>query len=300
MIDLTQVQALETLRLFTPFGIRFWDDVTGQVIGDGLSVIAYSIAYPARRVAAIVTPHGVYALHGLPGLHAVENGGPVTQRKPFVIEVVDSAGRFQPFLLQVEIPANGLFEWTCDPLSSPFTGGSSPATFPTFAPLFSSPTRLPPGGMAVVRAQLWDADANIPAAFAVVELFYGSKLLVRGFADAAGQVALIFAYPEPVAQYDTLGTSPPQLAGQGANVLLPWTLQIYANYQPSLPPSPAAGAIPDVCRVLSQSAATLWADSSRKQPLVNIQLTFGQACIVRSVNTGDDALLSTLLVTPAM
>lgn len=289
MIDPAQV--LESLTLFTPFGIRFWDEATGQVIADGLSVVAYSPAYPSRRVATVVTAHGVYALRGLPGLRDIENGGPVTQSKPFILEVVDGAGRFQPFLLQVEAPSSGLFQWTCDP---------APTAAATLVPLFSSPTRVPPGGMAVVRAQLWDAAAHMWAAFAEVEVYNGGKLLARSFADQAGQVALIFAYPEPVTQYDALGASPPQLAGQGANTLLPWTLQISVNYQPSLSPPLAAATIPDVCQVLSQSAATLWADGSLKGPLVNIQLMFGQECIVRSVDIGDDAPLSTLLVTPAM
>lgn len=305
MIDPLQFQLLETLTLFSPFGIRFWDEVTRQIIGDSLSVVAYPPGYPALRVRAVVNRHGVYVLRGLSGLHSVENGGPETRQKPFIIEVTDSSLRFQPFLLPVALPVSGLYQWTCDPLSSPFTADSPVTTYLTMVPLFSSTARLPPWGMAVVRAELWDAHAQVAAAFAVMELFYEGKLLARGFADAAGRVALIFAYPEPVSSYAALGASPglPGTAsGQSGGKLPPWTMQAYVNYEPSLSPGAPVSTLPDVCHVLSQPPATLL-DGGQQAQLMNIQLTFGQECIVRSFTTGDNprpAPPAKLLVIPAM
>lgn len=63
---INQVQVLERLTLVAPFGVRFWDTVSGRAIGEGLTVTAYPHGNPARRVHAFANRSGVYALCTLP------------------------------------------------------------------------------------------------------------------------------------------------------------------------------------------------------------------------------------------
>jgi hypothetical protein len=302
MIDQLQFQPLETLALFSPLGIRFWDEVTRQMIGDGLNVVAYPSGYPARRVRGLVNRHSVYVFRGLPGLQAVEHGGLETRQKSFMVEVTDSSSRFQPFLLSVELPMSGLYQWTCDPLSSPYSSDSPLTMYPTFVPLFSGAARQPSWGMAVVRAELWNALTQAPAAFAVMELYNEEKLLARGFADATGRVALIFPYPEPVSSYAELGTSPSSsgtAGNQSGGALPPWRMLVYVNYTPSLFSGVSTSPLPDICHVLSQFPATLL-DGGQQVQSMHIQLTFGQDYIVRSILIGDTSIPpAKLLVIPA-
>ena len=79
----------------------------------------------------------------------------IPPNKDFVVEVSDDERRFQPFQFTASLPARGVFNgmgWTTrrPPLAS--------------VPLFSSPVRTAPGGMAIIRAELWDTsiDARPP------------------------------------------------------------------------------------------------------------------------------------------
>jgi len=284
------VSGSEWISLVTPFGIRFWDAVSGSVISDGLRVTAYPPKGPERGIQAIVNRQGVYILHSLPGLRALENGtgdanfwADLPKQLPFIIEVVDNERRFQAFSLQADLPTRGLFVWTCGSLSSP------PLADMTLVPLYSAATRTVPGGMAVVRAQLWNPLLGQPAAFALVELAYNGQPLVQGFADISGQVALIFPYPEPVnAAFGSPAMTHIPLAQQT------WTLQLQAAFSP-LSPVPA---IPDVCTIFAQPPATLWTDTARGEPLTDVTLPFGQELIVRSQHAGDHTPLSVVFITP--
>src|SRR2546421_11464505 len=116
MID--PILVIEHVTLTTPFGIRFWDEVTGMAVNDGLSVTAYIassairqvktipdqrqvVSIRAPRVQSFPNRQGVYVLRNLPGLRRAENGeGDVNywasvSRRSFVIEVVDTYRRFQ-------------------------------------------------------------------------------------------------------------------------------------------------------------------------------------------------------------
>src|SRR5580700_5097492 len=63
---------LETQRIFTPLGIRFWDFAQDRTVDDGLMVAAVSPVVGLSPIAAVRTRSGVYAFQGLPGLHDVE------------------------------------------------------------------------------------------------------------------------------------------------------------------------------------------------------------------------------------
>lgn len=284
----SQVQILETVTRFAPFGIRFWDEVSRNVIRDGLQVVAYPPSRPALRTLAFVNPHGIYALLGLPGLRDIENGLPSSKKYPFIIEVTDASERFQPFLLSTELPWTGLFVWSCGPSSSPHPG--SPLDLaPTFVPLYSSPTRTLPSGQAVLRAELWDPVLQGPAAFALVNVFYRGQFLAQSFADASGHIAVIFPYPQ---WRNTLAShaSPVSLDMQPT-----WTIELRAAYTPQVPALP----IPHLCMALQQSAATLWNDDVRTLPLQPLTLVFGQELVVQSTRTRGSTPPSVLLITPA-
>ena len=299
MIDSTQVHVIERVTRVAPFGVRFWDTVSGSVIGDGLSITAYPPANPALSVQAFVNRSGVYALQNVPGLRAIENGAgdanfwaTLPPGQPFVIEVIDSYRRFQPFLFTADLPVQGLFTLTCGPDSPPL---SPLAPVMAMVPLFSTPTRPVTGGMAVLRADLWDLAANVPASWALLTISIAGLPLVSGFADFYGRIALIFPYPPPVDFIDAdspdspIGMEGPPLTQQQ------WAVQLQAAYTP-LNPVPL---IPDLCTTLTQLSATLWVDAKRTQPLTQATLVFGQELIVRSQDTGGLTPPSVLLITPA-
>src|SRR5574341_22614 len=155
MITLPTV--LERLTRVTPLGLRFWDPVSRAVVGEELNVVVYPPHQPERRTLALETSTGIYAAQNLPGLRALEYGAgdedywdALPPQRPFVVEVVDPQGRFQPFRFTADLPARDLFILNCP------SDGSPPAAMVTVL-LFTSPTRPVPGAMAVLRADLRDA-----------------------------------------------------------------------------------------------------------------------------------------------
>lgn len=304
---------IERLTRTTPLGLRFWDDVTGKVIGDGLVVTAYPPASPLRRIEARVNRSGVYVLSDLPGLREVEFGTgddefwsafeqnsppPATAR--FKIEVVDSWRRFMPFLLTIDAPVKNIIA------SIPDSPASSPPESAQGIPLYSAASRATPAAMAVLRAELreWKTDGNHqgePARWAVVEARMAGRLLSRGVADENGLVALIFPYPAPVTH--PLG-SPPAISPPGAEGPAlrdqQWTIELSASFDRIRPqaPFPGAPALPDIADVLTQSPATLWVDSERQEALTETTLSFGRELVLRST-TGINATGSVVFISAA-
>ncbi|MFL5653295.1 MAG: hypothetical protein ACJ8CB_03810 [Ktedonobacteraceae bacterium] len=295
MID--SISVIERLTLVAPFGVRFRDEVSGSIVGDGLTVTAYPPINPARRVQAFANPSGVYVLRNVPGLRNFEHGAGdanfwnnLPPKRSFIIEVVDNARRFQSFRFTADLPVRGLFPWECGATAS------SPPTTPAMVPLYSAPTRPVPAGMAVLRAQLWDPIAQVYAAGAVIEVQLLGRPPVRGFADALGRIVLIFPYPEPT---DFVLDSLPSASPVGASVPLTqhtWSIELRAAYAPQQP----VPFIPDLCTTLMQSPAILWADKARTQHLPPVTLHFGQELVVRSTDTAHNTALPVLLITPAV
>jgi len=273
---------LERVTRVAPLGVRFWDPLSNQLIADGLLAAAYPAGQPERRVPARVNHAGVYIFQNLPWLFDAEHGtGDAAYwesqaRIRFLVEVTDSLRRFLPCRFAADLPFRGLFGLDCLP-------DESPPALADAMPLYSAPTRPVPGGMAVVRASLWDALAERPASWALLEVLQGGRLLARGLSDAGGQVALIFPYPEP----PNFGSGTPLIRQT-------WTVQIQAGYSPRWP----APASADICETLAQPLAQLWADAGRKQPLDDAILRFGQELVVRSRATVSGPLLSELWITP--
>jgi hypothetical protein len=162
-------------------------------------------------------------------------------------------------------------------------------------PLFSAPTRIAAAGLATLRASLWDAAADEPAAWAMLEARIAGRPTVRGLADEAGRVALVFPYPEPASFAEQ---SPPPASAPFTKQ--EWPVQLFASYAPRRPVPPLA-ALPDA---LGQPRAKLWADAALTSTLTQATLRAGRELVVRSFETSPEAPsgarpLPVLLITPA-
>jgi hypothetical protein len=263
---------IEAITRVTPLGVRFWDDITQRPISDGLAVTAYPANQPARRSAARVNCADTFIFQDLPGLHEAEFGAgndeywtsPPAQRE-FVVEVIDPFDRFQPFTFAAHPPERGRFNWWCAP------SGAPPDHAPV--PLFSAPARSVPGGLAVMRIEVWDAVRHAPAAWALLEAHYDGRRIARSYADQKGRVVLMFPYPEPS---DPPITSPPSQRTSLVNQS--WPIELRAFYAPSLP----VPDVPDLCDVLQQPEVQLLNNLSPEVLLGDVDLKFGGKLTVSS------------------
>ena len=278
---------LETVTRTALLGMRFWDRVTGSIVGDGLQVTEMRTG-----IAAVPNRSGVFVLHDFPGLHASANGSgddtfwsspPAAATTTFV--VTDAARRFLPFAFTMEVPLQGLFAEDCGLAASP------PDAVAGGVPLFSAPSRVVPAGVAAVRADLWDAEADAPAAWAVLEVSSNGGSVYRGVADELGRTVVLLPYPEPPWH----GSSPPP--GSRALSDQTWPLTIAVRYAPAAAspplPDPASGNAPDLCAVLTQPSGTLLGAESPATPLGSQTLAFGRELVLRTPGR------SVLLVIPA-
>jgi hypothetical protein len=291
------IKELERFARVAPLGVRFRDTTSGMLIGDGLRVVVYPSASPALRTPAIVNRSSTWVGQQLPGLRVVEAGAgddaywatvPLT---PFVVEVVDLAGRFLPFTFAADLPVRGLFAWDCPALTSPLSPLSplSPPESMGAVPLFSSATRSTATGMAAIRAELRDPVTDAPAAWAVITAEPDGAAPAIGIADEEGRVVVFLPYPEPI---DAIpGASPPSgppLVDQA------WSVALRVQYtRVTRPP-----AIADLCHTLQQPPATLWSDFGHGVPLTAAMLRYGRDLVLRSFDPVTGAPLPVLHVTP--
>ena len=280
---------LERLTCVALFGVRFWDAVSTRTVSDDLSVSASLPNNSTRRFALTPNRSGVYVLHHAPGLEAFEYGAGdeafwenLPPLRPFVIEVNDLQRRFHPMAFTVKLPNRGIFGW--EALSASPRASVLPAV-----PLYSTPTRTVPGGMAVVRADLWDARENSPAAWAVVEVQSESQAPICALADENGRVAVIFPYPEPLPGSMSSPPGSPLAGGPRQLTDQTWPIHLRVFYSPHIP----TPRIPSLEDVLNQAPATLLATLSPPVPLSEVRLAFSQELIVKS------QFRSELLVIPA-
>lgn len=267
------IHVLETIGRVAPLGCRFYDAVQNRTVYEGLQVSAYLLSEPQKRRSAVVTRSGAFTFRQIPSLTALEFGMgdddywrslPPPQKA--VVEVIDLHEQFQPFWFEVDVPVRGL-------VVSPCGETSSPPENPVGISLYSAPTRSVKEGVAVLRAQLWDATEDVPASWAYVELWDGTTLHAQGIADREGRLAVFFPYPA----LETLVSGSPPLADQPLHGYV-WSLEIRGHYR-SMDPVPD---IPNICEVLRQPAAELWSDDSPLSPLTVVQLEYGKELIVRS------------------
>ena len=254
----------EQIILSAPLGIGFWDTVTDVLVDHGLSVSLRPRHVAEPRLRSSVNARGIHVFHGLPGFPAqtlvtdepVGTSPPAARR--FTFDVADDDHRFLPFSFDADCPVSGLFVPACIQDSPPQSA---------YVPLFSSATRIAPGGMATVRAELRDANSDAPAAWAVVRAEYQGRELGRGVADADGKLVLIFSYPEPAV------LSPPTVYPWR------WSIRLHATYATPIGVVPST---PSLCAVLGQPPASLLLDASPAVELGEQSLEFGRELIVTS------------------
>jgi len=285
----------ERVAITCPLGVRFLDSATNAIVGDDLLIEAYLAANQERRVAAVPNRSGVWAFHGLPGLkefeYAANDDGrwiPEPPKRRFVIEVSDAQGRFLPSQFALEAPARVLS--TGEEFASPLSLSLRTVK------LFSSPSRPVPGGLAVVRAQIFEDASDTPAAWTLIEVsvsVLNRAITAQGAADGQGRLALIFPYPEPtnVGISSPIGGGPQLLSQQS------WTLTFRAWH--TFDPQP--GDFVDLDRVLSlttRSPDNLWDDGSPLIPFTAADLVFGRELVV-PVRLPGDLRPRKLFITPA-
>ena len=294
------IRVMERVSRVTPLGVRFLDEATGTLVGDGLQVSAFPEGQPASRRQSVVNRSGVHVLMDLPGLRDLEYAdgdagddawwAALPARRPYTVEVWDTLGRFLPTSFRAELPHRGLFAPDCvaSPPSPLAPLGDGPAV-----PLFSAPARQSAVPLAVLRAELWDPNELGPAAWALVEVTSPTGAFARGVADAQGRLALFFQYPEPEdflpgSQVDasSLPAGPPLLEQA-------WALQVRVHYTRRTP----VPQLPDVCLTLSQPPAGVWAEvTGSPLELLEPTLRYGQELVLRT----QDAPGSRLWITPTV
>jgi hypothetical protein len=262
----------ERVSLTCPLGLRFLDVTSDAFVAADaaeLRVVASPLDAPLRETIGVVTPRGVFAFHGLPGFRKFENSQAndrwesAPPRRDFQIEVHDGLGRFLPCTFTVSAPERGL---------ALLADAGSPSWIEADAvPLFSAPSRTPPPGLAVVRAELRELASGLPAAWALMEASYSSAGAIRtarGLADDQGRVLLMFPYPE--GQRRAFALSPP--AGSRGLSQQEWIIDFTVFHEPVEDPEKAA----EYGRRLSQPAVLAWGGSSPLAPLGQESLRFGR------------------------
>lgn len=279
---------IETFSLVAPLGLCFHDAASGERISDGLSVSVYPATANVRKIRKPALPNrvGVYVLQKAYGLENFPFGKGDAEfwqnnppRKSYVVEVFDVERRFQPFQFTVELPVKGIYKWENLPSVSPNKNSTS-------IPLYSAPPRKISGGMAVIRAELREAD-DVPASFAVLEARFEGNLVARGIADRDGQIVLIFPSLSP--QNNPI-VSPPATATRISLADQQWILDLTIKYEPNIfqtsPPVLSGDGeeelFPDLRLVLAQAEGTLWADAGQTEEYETATLHLGKELILRS------------------
>lgn len=296
---------LETQRIFTPLGIRFWDFAQDRTVEDGLAAYAVSPVPGLEPIPATRTASGIYAFQGLPGLREVEyppsnSNSPTSPPRavPFVIFVYDLLNRYlsQAFTLELPLPYRGIF------LSNEVT---SPPGAAARAYLFSAPTRSVPSGCAAIRAQLWDKAANAPMKFAALQVSVAGNRWT-GISDQNGAVAVLFPYPP----LDQLSLGSPPGSGQGSIYNTTWPVSVQIQSQPSQLKFPLGAmtnlpvswmATPSLKSVLNdQGSATIW-NTEAGPPAVTFSATlpYGAELVLRTGAIVTEKFSGSLLITPA-
>ena len=309
------VTVLEQLTRITPFGLGLWDVAAGALVSEGLSVRLRRFADAQVDAALDAHPNraGIFIAEDLPALRAFEMGieeswTPASPPQLFLVEVRDALGRFTPFVMTLSLPQRGLAVPHCVTFARlpelPAPPAASPPARLRYVPLFSAATRLPPAGMAVVRATLINVDSGVPAHHAVLEVHDGDDTLGRGIADEQGQVAVFFAYPEPEVPFGSSPpTSPPSLTTARALTDQEWTLAIKVRFGSNLTRYTLdrdRPAVADLCALLDQPEVDALTSASPPSVLSEVTLSYGEELLLgEEVVLGEGRAARELFIRPA-
>jgi hypothetical protein len=268
-------------------GCRFIDAATRQPVCEGLSVTLFPAKQPRLQAVAQRTSSGVYALHRVPGMGQMDVGlgdaafwaTAKAMAKDHVVEVRDQLGRYLPMSWHTQLPTLG-----------PFGTSSSPSGLPEPVALYASHSCVAPPSLAVVRAHLRSRAAQDQPQLrhAMLTATCAGKQVGQGFANEDGQIALVFAYPEPAsAGHPTKSFS--------------WDLT-FTLHPSVIPPEGAAASpstLPDLQDLLTQDQQVPWdlfatfnPDTQATTALGAVALQLGQELVLQ---TGG---MSHLLVSP--
>lgn len=309
------VAPLDVVQRNVALGLRFWDMASATSLVDGLVVEVFPRSNARARRHALPNPSGIYVAHALAGLRAFEfeetpAGDPVDapwrnthEGSPslaagYRIEVWDPRGRFLPIAFDADLPARGLLNWVVpwlsppQPVSLPGGAPSSPQVLVDRIPLFSAPSRPTPEPLAVVRAQMREADGGPVAAWALLGVEIDGEVVGLGMADREGRVAVHFPYPEPPR---TPLASPPEARSD-----FRWTVGLTAYASSSSPPVPPPDVpdIPDLAEVLAQLATPRAVVDGLVSPVSPRRLEYRVPMTARTEGQ-PEADASWLLVSPA-
>lgn len=230
------------------FGCRFVDAATGRPVTSGLSVTLFPAKKPHQQAQAMCTRSGVYTVHRVPGMGTLDMGAgdaafwakAQTQTQDYVAEVRDLLGRYLPMSWHTTAPTLGPFDTSGTAVSA--------AGLPEPIALYAHPHCVAPSSMAVVRAHLRDkqGQAHVLLRHALLRISYAGKQIAQGFANEDGQVAVVFAHPEPASVGDP---------GKSFRWDLSFTLH------PAAPPDgtePPPSILPDRQDLLDQDQQVPW------------------------------------------
>jgi hypothetical protein len=300
---LPTVRVLERTRAFTSLGIRFWDAALRVPVHDGLQVFAWLSGGDFAPVRAVRGSGGVYSFHDLPGRAAQERPAadeehPETlgPQLDYVVAVDDPAGRFLPTAFTVTLPLG--YRGVLGQGGSPPGGGAGRAY------LFPAPSRVVGAAAAAVRAELWDAVAERPAAWAVLRVVVAGRVRLA-IADARGRALAVV----PLPAVEGLGLGSPPGSGQSPPAGTSWPVAVSVRYSPEALRFPFAGhphlpagwaARPSLKSILdAQGPARIVADEALGPVETwDAELRFGQELVLRTVAAGG-APLSRLSIVAA-
>lgn len=290
---------IETLTYVAPFGLGLWDVAAGKLVSEDLEVRVFALSARGAYgpITAIANHSGVFVGQNFPLLRDFEAGAgdaefwsSLPPSTPYLVEVRDPLRRYTPFVMRVDLPRRGLAVPRCvAALMPPPPFPPSPPTAPAYVPVFGTAARRVPAGMTAVRATLFDADTGGPAELAVLEVRESGRLIGRGISDARGEVAAVFAYPEPPdappasSPVSSPLHSPFGASATGAQPLTQqtWALDIALRYQRNLPrytPDRAKPALADLCEIIEQPLAVV--TSSPPTILSPATLRYGQELVL--------------------
>ncbi len=279
---------LESQNTYTPLGIRFWDPVIDEQIGEALHVRAWPEDANQPVVHAHRTRSNIYAFDSLPGMRALEFGpsraGTPTRagevqsppaNRGFVVEVTDLKRRYLDvgFRVNLPLPYRGVFL---------LNGSLSP---PQISPkgfhLYSAPTRTLPPATTVIRGEFEDQWTGRPAPNAVLRITAEDDSIWYALADQRGRFAAILPYPTLI---DGLASSPP--AGGRTLSAHTWQLLVEVLYEPHHVADLPGTALKDYPSVLTQSTANIWSrlpeHGGSPRPDLTTQIRFGEELTLRT------------------
>ncbi|WP_285711009.1 hypothetical protein [Erythrobacter oryzae] len=247
----------DVVALPVPLGIRLRDTATARFVGSGVDVGVERAVAAARRHVLAPTPSGHWVNQGVLGelrsLPADPAAWPAN-RRAFRIAVDDPSGQYLPLRLVGDLPVNGTLVWGGWPALPAadygplMPAGAAQGFKPAWLPLFPS-SAYSAGPLARVHAHLALRDpatgALVDAAWALVKVSLGARVIGLGLADAGGAVGVFFPYP-------LLPDLTPQQKTQGRPVA-GWDVTIAVHCTGLGKPGDAA-VVPDLAAILAQLA----------------------------------------------